>query len=490
MSKMPAGIISALLGNHLSLVVTQFLSLGDPLVPLIGLAVLISAGIVAGWFLLGVLLNNNSIKATARGEAYQLIGTIILIAIIIVAIYSFAAVYYQAVGADPNLGTVAITSACQAELGSAQYFYLASQLLGPPTDVCAITNAPSVSPTYEIDYPLATATVLTAQLASQMAVNLNSLFEFDAWTGFLSAFKPTLAVCVQTPVSSAMVTQSPCLFPLVPVQTVNPIVYIKWSSQPYAGLEMIYKGAGTFGVLLMTALTAYSVQLVMQNIFLNIWPYLIFLGILFRATAFTRKLGGLMIALAIGAVMIYPVLFSIEYITSTSILANNPSTIQFCTGGSNAPYTYQVDFFHTPDIAQIAYACGCYPNSGDVGAQELYTIAAFNIPIVSAVNFFQSMFNGWWGGSSSSFTSNVNDDTLQNENAYIGINQQYPSWSVPCNGGGAGTALMNMLDAYGVTGVSAYFLPLINILITISAIRGLSGLLGGDTDLAGLSRLI
>jgi hypothetical protein len=50
--------------------------------------------------------------------------------------------------------------------------------------------------------------------------------------------------------------------------------------------------------------------------------------------------------------------------------------------------------------------------------------------------------------------------------------------------------LFDLTQAYGTIGVTAYFLPILNILLTVSFVIGLSGLLGGDTSLAGLSRLV
>ena len=489
---MVAGILGAMFGNNIMLVVTQFLGMNDPLIPLVGLAILISGAIVAAWYLIGAMLNSNAIKATAKGEAYQLLGTILLLAIILFALYAFSSLYITTFSSNSFLGTQELSTLCYAETGQnggiGSPLVIAQELLGPPSDVCGIVAAPS-SYTAQIDYPLAASTVITAKLASSMAVNFNNLFTFDAWVGFLTNFKPTFAVCIQDPVPTVAVTESPCLFPLVPIQTVAPIVYIKWSSQPYAGLEMIYKGAGTFGVLIMTALTAFILQLITQNILLNIWPFLIFLGVLFRATAFTRRLGGLMIAIAIGGVMIYPALFTLEYMASTSITANPANaastTIQYCTTGPAGPYTYHLDFYNPPDIGQIAYACGCWPGNSLFG-EEITTIVLFNNPITGIFNMFQNLLTGWWGKNGNNYGSNVNIQQAENSGSYLG--EQYIL--VPCGEGYAINALLNMIVAYGITGVTAYFLPIINILITISSIRGLSGLLGGDTDLAGLSRLI
>ncbi|MGC8547544.1 MAG: hypothetical protein ACP5MC_00890 [Candidatus Micrarchaeia archaeon] len=57
----------------------------------------------------------------------------------------------------------------------------------------------------------------------------------------------------------------------------------------------------------------------------------------------------------------------------------------------------------------------------------------------------------------------------------------------PNNAIDAGLALTNI---YGVTSITAFILPLLNILIVYSGAIGLSYLLGGDTDIIGLSKLL
>ena len=47
-----------------------------------------------------------------------------------------------------------------------------------------------------------------------------------------------------------------------------------------------------------------------------------------------------------------------------------------------------------------------------------------------------------------------------------------------------------MLQSFGIIGITAYLLPVLNLVITLSAILGLSGLLGGDTSLAGIAKLL
>ena len=50
--------------------------------------------------------------------------------------------------------------------------------------------------------------------------------------------------------------------------------------------------------------------------------------------------------------------------------------------------------------------------------------------------------------------------------------------------------LFMIMNAYGIIGIPAYWLPIMNLVITLSGIIGLSGLLGGDTSMAGLGNLV
>jgi hypothetical protein len=67
-----------------------------------------------------------------------------------------------------------------------------------------------------------------------------------------------------------------------------------------------------------------------------------------------------------------------------------------------------------------------------------------------------------------------------------------PSMDLPvnCKPQAALNTFFALLNAYGLIGIDAYLLPLINLVIFITSVIGLSGLFGGDTELAGLSKLV
>jgi hypothetical protein len=61
---------------------------------------------------------------------------------------------------------------------------------------------------------------------------------------------------------------------------------------------------------------------------------------------------------------------------------------------------------------------------------------------------------------------------------------------VSCSPNGALATFFALLNSYGLIGVISYFIPIINLIIMLTALIGLSGLFGGDTELAGLAKLI
>jgi hypothetical protein len=441
----------------MNLLMSILFSPSDTLTNLVIISFLIAATIVAIWYIIGALLNNEKVKSGAKSELYQLIGTAIMIGIIIAILYIFSISYTTAVLFSNNYGD--LYSSCSALKNG--NLYIIQQTLSAPVitdnNICSLIDSVSsfktIDLTSAVDIPLASTVVLTSSLTEQIANNFNMSFYFDGWLGFLSTLQRSYVVCGNV----GQNVGGGCLDNLLSTAFAS-------QSTPYAGFELIYKTFSILSVLLMTELAIFTAQLIFENIFLYIWPYLLFLGIIFRATIFTRKLGGLMIAIAIGAILVYPSLFTLEYFTTNYLTNEYPQTISFCNGA----YTYNENFSQMPSIAAIATACSCYPTHGLVG-EELLAV----------------------GGSLAGI------GVIGNGESFINL----PSESLSCTGSGgifsntgaigvSETTIFNLILAYGFMGVIGYFIPIINILITINAIVGFSGILGGDTQLAGLSRLI
>ncbi len=476
------------------------------LLPLVLIALLLDSGIVSLWYIFGVLLNNSGVKESAKGEFYQLAGTAILIGIIIFLIGSFSTLFESTLNSTALLNSGAISNTCNSISSTSHLSLLQSG--GISSILCGVAsgNTKAAGPTtLKMDYPLAAAGVVLENLTNQTVTNLNSLFVVDSFIGFESRLSPSWGVCLGFEDEAPGV----CLIPQPVAEDVaEPLLQFMLSAAPYAGLTMIYKGFSILIILTESAFYSFTIQLIFVLLFLYAWPILIFAGLILRATMFTRKIGGLLIAVAIGAVFFYPVVFSLQYLVLGNgltnvqgfgnVLSTNPSSLSSiygyntlttsaltklpaypCTGsasynlatGAITGYpscsTYTPNFYVLPNVTAIANYYGCWPPSGNSqGAIAAETTDIQQSMVTSPLSLILSLLAGPASSYPILFTS--------------------PQCTPP----EAEAMLFSLVNSYGMYGINAYFLPILDLLITISAIIGLSGLLGGDTELAGLSKLI
>ena len=476
----------------------SFSNVKSDLIPLAFMALLFDSVIIGIWYIAATLLQNQGAKESAKNEFYQFVGTIVMISIIIFVITTFGVIFYNGLNSTSLMDSSSIYALCNgiaahSQLGilnpahsvtshSASLLVQSSSSSASFPGLCSLVNSPS-SLTEMVDYPLAASGVIIANMTNQTANNMNSFFIYDAFLGFLETVSPTIMFCG----NPAFLL---CLGPLP-----TPIVFfLTVSFTPYKGISLIYKTLATLGSVLNLAFESFIVQLNFISIFIYAWPYLLFIGIIFRATVFTRKIGGLFIAIAIGVILFYPSVFAIEYLSlgngiGSALTASSSSTISIASAYgfnsllsesttyipssvynsiSNSYNPYVVNFYDMPQIKYAGKANGCWPPGGNLISAEAEDIAYLFIPFSSIA----SMINA-------AASSVISTDPIKS--FYL------PSYCTPA---AAADTLYTLMDEYGVISVSAYFLPIINILIVITGIIGLSGLLGGDTELAGLSRLV
>lgn len=271
---------------------------------------------------------------------------------------------------------------------------------------------------------------------------------------------------------------------------------------PLAGYSMVYDAMRPIGTLMATSLESFIAQLSIIALLLYAWPYLIFVGLLFRALPFTRKIGGLFIAIGIGAIIIFPTVFAIEYLSlgqglgASTIGGSTTSDIASAYGfnsvssnslfelptlassgtlgiGATIGPNYVTNFYVEPSIEAIGLSNNCWPPAGSVLATVAGDTLFLITPGLGTVAGVLSFLRGALG---------------------FVLPSSLPSLLVPfgaaCTPAGVSQTLFMILNAYGIIGVVAYWLPLINIIITFTAITGLSGLFGGDTELAGLAKIL
>ena len=467
------------------------------LMPLVILALLLDAMIVAVWYYIGVALNNNGIKGSAKGEFYQFIGTCLMVAIII-AVLVFASTAFSGTLNDTQLmSQTAIGSMCSNVMTTSPLDIIGktnSLLSGPATStgtgsfpgLCTLVSSTTPDITTKLDYPISATSVIIANLTNQTAANLNSSFTIDAWIGFLSALSPQLNLCIDKPPGAI-----PCL---IPNPILSPLFELRYMNTPYAGYGMLLSNLGTFGTLLNFSVQSFVAQLLLLTIFLYTWPYLLFGGLVLRSTFFTRRIGGLLMAAAIAGLMIFPMVYAFEYLSighgiqqtaiggtsSNAAVANaiyGYNAVTALPGANNGNYV--INFFVQPNIKTIANTLNCWPG----GAPS--SVLTYGVPVPTGLfaaetaDIYSLLLPGI--GLWNSLKGIYNLGTLS-----------VPSMDLPvnCKPQAALNTFFALLNAYGLIGIDAYLLPLINLVIFITSVIGLSGLFGGDTELAGLSKLV
>ncbi|MGC8478594.1 MAG: hypothetical protein ACP5NE_01550 [Candidatus Micrarchaeia archaeon] len=448
-----------------------FSSVHSLLFPLVLLAFFIDAMLLSIWYFLGVLLNNRTVKSSALSEFYQLIGTALLIAVVLGVLVFAGELIYSTMSSTALLNPFTVSNMLNNVMTTTQL-----SIIGPSDSLLVPANTayfPGVflivydaeytnSFTTKIDYPLAASVAVLANLTNQTAGNINNMFNLDAFLGFLDTLTPQTGFCISKGL--------PCYVPNIGAIT---DFWISVGFTPYAGYDMIYTSMKALTLVLTSSLEAFVAQLLFFVTILYAWPFLLFLGIIFRATFFTRKVGGLLIAIAVSSVLIFPTIFALEYLSlANGVPAYAPSTYGFNSitplpAAPSGTTKYEINFFVEPNIASIAIHNGCYPEIGGYTTllgSEFADIAQTMIPFANIVLLLYGKF--------------------------VSPNQINFPLLVGCGLPNALKTLFDMLNVYGIIGVVGYFLPIVNLLIFISSIRGLSGLMGGDTTLGGLSRLI
>jgi len=151
---------------------------------------------------------------------------------------------------------------------------------------------------------------------------------------------------------------------------------------------------------------------------------------------------------------------------------------------------YIVNFFVEPNIKAIAWNDGCWPITTP-DARKFGFIFLMNNPEWRPIDFFNRV-----QGMDMAYTLlPLNfDGVSQNLKFFYNLLTAGTSadYKLPyfCERNDALKVFYDLLNAYGIIGLISFFIPLINILITLAAVLGISELMGGDVSLAGLSYLV
>lgn len=542
--------------------------------PVVVIGVLASVSLVTIYYLIGAILNNRRVKAAAINEYGNAIGTIVIMVIILAVITYFgsASNYYISQDTNTQLNNICNTlNGGNIDLIKTTSSSSTSTPSNPTDDVCrnviSVAGSGSTDITTNIDYGLASTLVVISNLTNQTLRNMNALYLFDSFTGFLATLKIGASVCLP---------EEACLYKLPGALSVTA------GYAPFEGYNLLIGGVKTPLITQATIIFyMYMIQIIVTALILAGWPYMLAAGLVLRTTFFTRRIGGLLIAIVIGALLLYPILFMFEYVALSSttlspIGANPANTVTPGTGsaGSIGYQTYLnsnlIIHAYPPNARQLYTSSGTDPISVELKNQNGFTctdaqlfgiitgssgtgtdpcfengypsmLAAWlknpisPVPLQVSSEFLISKFNsyglgninffvypradyvvnyyGCWptpffGAQSATSTSYL----LTQQELKIGLSYYTPAYGLflaikdligsfvndfPTGPAGFYCYPQNVVSAtitleqlYGYMSVMAIVLPILNLLIVLSGIRGLSGLLGGESDLLGIGKFL
>ena len=509
--------------------VTSSANLNGSLV-IVTLGLILSFVLMGVYYMIGYLFNNKGIKAGATAEMGKLIG-IAIVVLIILWVFSIFGASLQFIN---STGQTQMTTICNQLVNSNINFLSTNSTASSPSPsstVCSQIIDPGSttinSATRNIDYGLGAVYTIEDNLTNQSVDSLNSVYMFTSMLGFLRGYKLKDAVCF--PIE--------CLVPDVPS-----IFSLDISSTPFAGYQIgntVPTALGTEAQLIFYLLLF---QLVLTILMLMIWPYILVAGLLFETNIFTRRIGGLLIAIVISSMLIYPTIFLFEYSSLNNIgnlqpygassipnlalcgapigatvyvtptLTGAPNTGVFCyTEANQLPlgYIYKVTLpdqysnmvptvYSTLPSNTLVPACPnktnnicfikknlnfyVFPNIKDI--LNLY----FTWPAGGSLLSFEFIFIVPGVSTATSVVNAIASFTSLLSGNFIG---SFPSFSYYyVNPTHTIAAILALINVYAIEAVTGFILPIFNILILISSIIEISKLLGGEGSILGLSRFI
>lgn len=137
-----------------------------------------------------------------------------------------------------------------------------------------------------------------------------------------------------------------------------------------------------------------------------------------------------------------------------------------------------LSFYSFPQASQVIGFYTCYPGGNNIifpTETEIVAstvITGASLPITAVMSLFSTSFN-----------------ILSNPVAELLFNS--PNGCIEKLGPhNIAAAIGGLVDIYGIMTVSAFLIPILNTLILLSAITGISSVIGGETNIVGLSRFI
>ncbi|MBI5051543.1 hypothetical protein HZC08_02170 [Candidatus Micrarchaeota archaeon] len=419
---------------------------------LVGALLMLGIGAVALIYMIGGILANDKIKAWAKIEVFELAYSV-LILIFIVGMMGGAHSLALSLSSDSSYkyGSASCTGVLNA---------FSEQFKGIPCHIYLSMDFMNslFKEGQEAAYDIYGRYVLTAMLA-EMSVNLEVI---TTQTGVF-AYNPLRGFFVVGNTVKAMM----------------------------------------FDYLIKLMTIAKFQEILLRFVSVGLFPFFFSTGILLRVFAFTRKLGGLLMAIAISLFFILPIFYVIGGIYYNELkdkaIAENPgvplseilvikhvkedlgSAPVFFNLGSPTPenlYKHAEVMQNTKNTYGYDYTTGLV-GKGNPGAVQNLVGQGF-----SAVNFCSTVgtlddskvaqIDKNLGENSKSWFEQIKGRNWFNQNAFL-LGAVEPGGDI---------------DSASFLSFFSLFFSFLALMATIAGIKSLSGLLGGDVEIAGLTHLI
>ena len=233
-------------------------------------------------------------------------------------------------------------------------------------------------------------------------------------------------------------------------------------------------------------------EVFMRFVAVAMFPVFYVLGALLRAFTFTRRLGGLLLAIAISLYFIFPAFYAFGAIVIIQLKL--AASTQWSM--SNA---YAVQSNPDPPIGNLIYTRGSYPMVGGALSTEQAHQALAEMEGMSETEFLKNMEQG--GANSNtpympSFDLNDKSRTPDASSVQSAWNT-YSSWFTNASKKSREDNFVTLaftdggfIDSLGRITFWSVFFALLSLIATIAGIRSLATTFGGDIEIAGLTRLI
>ena len=249
----------------------------------------------------------------------------------------------------------------------------------------------------------------------------------------------------------------------------NPIA----SFSLFAGMSMLANLYSIlFDLVMKTMMVIRAQQIFFDFLWYAIFPVFLSVGLVLRILYFTRKLGGLLIALALSAYIVLPMIYVVSDAILFSMMGGwtaevgwqafgNEFNANSATGGSALPFT---DPSNPVNFGSSAGAKGVFDPSKaaniDLCNEDLQGRGQMNSLVDSFAANWNLFEHANWFGQASSYIENG----LFEYNGPIGT--------------------LATLMAFSL------FVPFLSLMTMLASVKVLSPLIGGDVEISVLSRLI